>query len=249
MTERVLGFYEDQHSELGQMALRSRRRTRAPVGVADHHMQLPPHVRVLAMSDRAYDPLTAEELPVFRYDRLRSVWNIVQVGAALAGYLALTINGTRFLLECRRESLTDVERAIPGLRATVFPGLWELDFGRLSDKASSIEIAAEDITADEDQTLCELFDDEDSVVFAGALIVRQEGWCSVPDPGRPSGLQVVHRKVVDAIPYETGAVGRGSIGLAGWMHDAGFVVTSWQCRHFSHATGYDQTADPAIGGA
>ena len=170
------------------------------------------------------------------------VFNVVQVGTGLSGYLALTINGVRYVVECRRVHFDDLK--IPGLRVTVFPGLWEFDFGDVSRVPS---ISCEAITPTEDTTLCELFDDTETVSYTGSTIVRREAWVSVSE-NRNTRPEVIHRPVTDCIPYDTGSVSKGAIGLAFWTWDAGFVVSAWQCRTFSHAAGlylpYNQATDP-----
>lgn len=203
-------------------------------------------IRVIAMNSRNYDSTTTERLPVFGYDRNRVVFTIEQTGTALAGYLGLTIDGKRYVAECRRENLNDLK--LPGLRVTVFPGLWEFDFGQRERVPS---ITAERLTDDEETTICEFFDDETALFFGGGLIVRRENWVSIPADKSgtefASELPVHYREVVDAIPYQTASVVKGAIGLAHWSWDAGYLVGSWQCRTFSHATGYGpyvQAADP-----
>lgn len=236
----TLGLTDEQHFEVGQLILQSRNTTR-PEDTGETGKRYLPPARVIALQDRVYNPLQSTLCPVFVYSRTKTVWVVEQVGSALAGYIAITINGRRFKLECRRENLTDVERAVPGLRATVFPGLWELDFG---DKAGTVTVTAQNITSAENLSLCQLFDNVTSVIYSGSLIVRQEAWVSVPRLELSPAVQIV--QVTDAIPYSTGSVTAGAIGLSVWSWDAAYLAMAWQCRNFSQATGYVQKTDPVI---
>lgn len=248
MTEQqLIGYDLEQHREISELVLAARTSRLPQAGVqASRSRAVRPPVRVIAMTDRTYDSKKSAALPYFRYDRARTVFTAEQVGSALAGYLALTINGTRFILECRRTHLDDV-KATGLVRATVFPGLWEFDFGNLDPSRITITVA--NITAAENTTLCALFTNTTSVIFTGATIVRQEYWVSVPEEGRSPA--VVHQPITDCIPYQTSNVPKGAIGVAMWSWDAGYLAMAWQCRTFSHATGYVQATDPVsiTGGA
>lgn len=234
MTEELYGLTLQQHQALERLDRQSRVTSRDGAAIQVGTKRYPPPVRVIAMSDRVYDSTVSESLPVFTYDRDRTVYTVEQVGSALAGYLALTINGVRFIVECRIDSLAEVEAAVPGVRATVLPGLWEFDFGELDEvSAAAISVAVEEITADEDATLCELFDDEESVAYTGSTIVRREFWVTSPDDDETPA--VVQREVTDAIPYATSSVAKGAIGFGIWNWDAGYTIIAWQCRTFSHA--------------
>lgn len=243
----ALGLTDRQHGQVGRL-IEAAAFIVTPSEDTSKPVQYSPPARVIALSDREYNSTQSESLPVFIYSPRRMVFNVVQVGTNLSGYLALTINGVRYVVECRRVHFDDLK--IAGLRVTVFPGLWEFDFGEASRVPS---ISCEAITPAEDATLCQLFDDVETVSYAGAIIVRREAWVSVSE-NRNTRPAVVHRPVTDCIPYDTGSASKGAIGLAFWTWDAGFVVSAWQCRTFSHATGlslsYDQAADPVpIGGA
>lgn len=255
----VYGLFNDQHRDVGRLVRGSRARRRGRQGVSEKEQTFQPPIRVIAMTDRNYDTRDPELLPIFGYFRTRTVWTVSQVGSALGGYFALIVNGKRWIVECRRENLLDVQVYYSGLRITVFPGLWEFDFGELTEgQAAGISIEVQSITADENLSICELFDDVDSVVFTGSTIVRREAWCSFGLPkdsarkvepeteGQPEPPRVVHREVVDAIPYSTGTVKRGAIGLCVWSWDAGYICTGWECRTFSHANGYVQKLDPLV---
>lgn len=242
----VLGLTPQQHSEIGFYFGRNRD-TRRPMPAPIQPEQYLPPVRVIAMTDRSYDSTRTELLPVFVYDASRIVFTVEQVGAGLSGYLALVIDGVRYVVECRRSHFNDLR--LPGLRVTVLPGLWEFDFGQRR-KVPSVEVFR--ITPAEDVSLCQLFDDTETVVFTGSVIVRRENWVTVPD-GNETAPAVAKRDVTDCIPYQTGTVAKGAIGIAFWSWDAGYLVSAWQCRTFSHAVAsyvtYDQNADPVpIGG-
>ena len=245
MTEtEVYGLTAQQHDELGFYFGRNRD-TRRPLPAPVQQEQYLPPIRVIAMTDRAYDSTRNELLPVFVYDASRVVFTVEQVGAGLSGYLALTINGVRYVAECRRTHFNDLR--IPGLRVTVLPGLWEFDFGVRKNQIPTIEV--ERITPAENVTLCQLFDDLETVVFTGSVIVRRENWVTVPEASE-SAPAVSKQAVTDCIPYQTGSVGKGAIGMAFWSWDAGYLVSAWQCRTFSHAAAaYVQASDPVpIGG-
>jgi hypothetical protein len=234
MTTELYGLTLQQHQRVEKIARDSKTIKRPGVDITKGAGDYPPPIRVVAMSNRVYDSTLSEALPVFEYDRDRTVYTIEQVGSALSGYLALTVNGERFIIECRADSLADVVAAVPGLRATVLPGLWELDFGELDEvAAAAISVTVEEITSAEDASLCELLDDEDSVAFTGSTIVRREFWVTSPDDDEDLGL--VQRDVTDAIPFSTSSVAKGAIGYAIWNWDAGYTVIAWQCRTFSHA--------------
>lgn len=240
-SEDVYGLTLDQHRQVSRLALDARYNVRSADAVPPRVRQYRPPVRVIALTDRTYDSRTFERLPYFVFEPQRTVYTIQFVGSALSGYVALTISGQRFVLECRRETLSDIETAVPGLRATVLPGYWELDFGvpTYSD-GISVEISA--ITTDENTSICALFDDLDSAVFSGATIVRREGWVtSIDETELPA---VARTPVRDCIPYENGSVGAGAIGIVAWTWDAGFLAIAWQCRTWSWATGYVQSDDP-----
>lgn len=235
MTEELFGLTLEQHQALERLDRQNRVTSRDGAGVAASGKRYPPPIRVIAMTDRVYDSTVSESLPVFTYDRDRTVYTVEQVGTVLAGFLALTISGQRFVLECRVDSLSEVEAAVPGVRATVLPGLWEFDFGELDAvESEAVTVTVERITDEEDATLCELFDDDESVIYTGAVIVRKEYWVTTPDEEAPLGI--VHRDVTDSIPYATGNVKAGAIGIAHWNWDAGYTAIAWQCRTFSHAS-------------
>lgn len=237
--EELIPLTLTQHREVGRLVIASRQRKLPQRDVGGKDRTYRPPVRLIALNDRTYNSLESESLPYFRYDKKRTVFTVEQVGSALAGYLAVTINGNRFIVECRRENLDDITGS-GLLRATVFPGMWEFDFG--TKDVDRIELTVENITAAENTTLCELFDDEDNVIFNGAVIVRREYWVSVPTTsGSPP---VVHQPVTDCIPFQTSTVPKGAIGLGVWSWDAGYLVMGWQCRTFSHAVGYVQADDP-----
>lgn len=237
------GLTLEQHRELSRLVLDARHSVRSADTVPPRARQYRPPVRVIALTDRTYDSRTFERLPYFVYEPQRTVYTIQFIGSALSGYVALTISGQRFVLECRREHLADIEAAIPGLRATVLPGLWELDFG-VPASADSISVEISAITTDENTSICALFDDLDSAVYSGATLVRSEAWVTTIDE---TELPAVARTPVrDCIPYETGSVGAGAIGIVAWTWDAGFLAIAWQCRTWSWATGYVQSADPVF---
>lgn len=232
--EELYGLTLNQHKALERLDRADRVTLRDQTNVATKQKRYPPPVRVIAMTNRVYDSTVSEALPIFEYDRDRTVYTVEQVGSALAGYLALTVNGVRFVVECRIDSLTEVEAAVPGVRATVLPGLWEFDFGVLDEvAAAAASVTVESITPEENATLCELFDDEESVYFAGATIVRREYWVTVPDEENTPA--VATRDITDAIPFGTSTVAKGAIGLGFWSWDAGYLIFAWQCRTFSHA--------------
>lgn len=246
MTTEVFGLDSKQHSEIGFFLGRSRDTVRPMPAPLQPEQYLPP-VRVIAMTDRAYDSTRSESLPVFVYDSSRVVFTVEQVGTGLSGYLAVIIDGVRYVAECRRTHFNDLK--LPGLRVTVLPGLWEFDFGTRK-RIPSLEVVR--ITPAENVSLCQLFDDTETVVFTGSVIVRRENWVTVPD-GNETAPAVAKRAVTDCIPYQTGGVSKGAIGMAFWSWDAGYLVSAWQCRTFSHALAsyvtYDQTVDPVpIGG-
>lgn len=203
---------------------------------------LPP-VRVIALTDRVYDSTRSESLPVFIYDRTRTVFNVQQMGTSLSGYLVLKINGVSYVVECRRENFDDI--TISGLRITVLPGMWELDFGVLTDaKAAATTVEVATLTSQQQLSLCELFDDETTPIFTGSTLVRREFWVTVPGAEFSDTIPVHHEEVTDCLPYLTGNVGRGAIGTCVWNWDAGYTSIAWMCRSFSHANGYVQTEDP-----
>lgn len=237
MAEELIAYDQEQHTRISRAVRFTERLSGSNAGVKPRSNAYLPPVRVICMEDRAYDSRTEQRCPIFTFDELRTVFTVEQVGSTLAGYLALIVNGERYLVECRRQTIS---LPIAGLRVTVFPGLWEFDFGQRED----VTVEVETITQDEDTTLCELFDDEDSVIYSGSVIVRQEGWVSIQDPDSEDDLLVSYASVRDCIPYQTSSVPAGAIGIAHWMWDAGYIAGAWQCRTFSHAVGYVQADDP-----
>lgn len=232
--EELYGLTLSQHKSLERLDRSGRVTVRGQSNVDTKAKRYPPPVRVIAMTDRVYNSTLSESLPIFEYDRERTVYTVEQVGSALAGYLALTVNGVRFVVECRIDSLADVEASVPGVRATVLPGLWEFDFGVLDEAAAAaVQVTATRITDDENDTLCALFDDETSLRYTGSTIVRLEYWVTIADDDESPA--VARREVTDAIPYSTGTVSKGAIGYAVWNWDAGYTALAWQCRTFSHA--------------
>lgn len=233
--EELYGLTLNQHKALERLDRAGRVTSRDQANIQTKEKRYPPPVRVIAMTNRVYDSTISEALPIFEYDRDRTVYTVEQVGSALAGYLALTVNGVRFVVECRIDSLSDVEAAVPGVRATVLPGLWEFDFGVLDETAAAaVSVSVERITDDENDTLCELFDDETSLRYTGSTIVRREFWVTVADEDESPA--VARRDVTDSIPYSTGTVSKGAIGYAVWNWDAGYTAIAWQCRTFAHAS-------------
>lgn len=238
----ILGLTPQQHAGLGKLLYQSGIVTRLEDATKGGNQYLPP-VRVIALTDRVYDSTTSESLPVFIYDRTRTVFNIQQMGTSLSGYLVLKINDVSYVVECRRENFDDI--TIPGLRITVLPGLWELDFGILTDtKADATTVEVVTLTSEQQLSLCELFDDETTPIFTGSTLVRREFWVTVPGPEFSDTLPVQHQEVTDCLPYLTGNVGRGAIGTCVWNWDAGYTAIAWMCRTFSHANGYVQADDP-----
>jgi len=239
MPEDLVGYSAEQDRRIVRAVRWTEQLDGSNAGVKPRSNAYLPPVRLICMEDREYDSRTTQRCPMFILDEARTVFTVEQVGSALAGYLALIVNGSRYLVECRRETIV---LPIPGLRVTVFPGLWEFDFGERTDPNISVEV--EQITDDEDTSLCELFDDEDSVIFTGSVIVRQEMWVSVEDRNSLDDLPVSYTSVRDCIPYQTSSVPAGAMGIAHWMWDAGYIAGAWQCRTFSHANGYVQADDP-----
>lgn len=234
----VYGLTAKQHSEVGRLIAGSRTETVVPAP-SGNLPQYPGAVRIIAMTDREYDPQTAERLPVFIRDTTRNLWTVEQIGAAVSGYIVLTINGTDYTLECRRETLTDLKRQVPGLiRANVLPGLWELEFR----SGLPVTIDWRPINTDENTTLCALFDNATDVIYTGSMTIREDCWTTVDNAAEASGLDSID--VVDAIPYSIGSVEAGAIGLAAFCWQAGFLVHGWQCRSWSAASGYSQDDDP-----
>ena len=213
---------------------------RPQAGVKDKKRLSRAGLRVIAMTDRTYDSTTDEQLPYFDFDRNRTIFNVQQFGTSLSGYLVLTINGVQYVVECRRENLADIQ--IPGLRITVLPGLWEFDFGRLTEQQSGdVTVEIETLTSAQQLSVCELFDDSTTPIFTGHAIVRRESWVTVEGVSGPDTVPVT-----DCLPYLTGNVGRGAIGSAVWNPSAGWVAVAWMCRSFSHANGYVQADDPVL---
>jgi hypothetical protein len=139
MSEEGYQLTGSQHDAVGQLIAAGGVTVRQDPTQNRKTGYLPP-IRVIALTDRTYDSTTSEQLPCFVYDRSRTVYCVEQVGDRLSGYFALIVNGERYTVECRRTSLADL--ALP-CRATVFPGLWEFDFGPLSTgSASRIEVSA-----------------------------------------------------------------------------------------------------------
>jgi hypothetical protein len=242
MQMTILGLTPQQHAGLGKLLYQSGIVTRLEDATKGGNQYLPP-VRVIALTDRVYDSTASELLPVFVYDSTRTVFNVQQSGSSLSGYLVLKINGVPYVVECRRQNFDDLN--IAGLRITVLPGMWELDFGILTEsKAAATTVEVVSLTTEQQLSLCELFDDETTPIFLGSMLVRREFWVTVPGPEFSDTLPVQHQEVTDCLPYLTGNVGRGAIGTCVWNWDAGYTAIAWMCRTFSHANGYVQADDP-----
>lgn len=239
----VPGLTPAQHTAFAALL---RRPQSAPEPAPRAPVPTPPPVRVISLTSRTYDSTESTELPAFVFDRNRTVWTVRQRGNQLSGYFALILNDVRYIVECRRETLDDIAASVPGLRITVFPGLWEFDFGPSSDVLRAT-VEAESLTTEEEDELAALFPDEsEASVYAGSWSVVQEFWRSVPDRTRKTAPRVQHAEISDGIPYDDGSVCLGAVGLAVWSWDAGYLVTAWQCRQFSHEGGYQQSTDPKI---
>lgn len=231
-----LTLTEQQHDELSRLSNAGRTSTTPGVPLKKP-ARYPGVCRVIAMESRTYDSTRQTSLPMFVYDATGYTYSVEMIGNALAGYCVLVVNDTSFVLECRRENLDDIATLLPSVsRITVLPGLWQFE------SSEALSISMRGVNETEFIDLCALFDNDSNLLFNGSTVVRREHWKTV----QQSAGQLYTVPVVDAIPYHVGQVRAGSIGVAQYAHDGGFIVTGWQCRTFSFAPGYRQHLDPTI---
>lgn len=229
-TEQIYGLTEEQHTQVGKLVRSARTVVRPDTGLQASPHKYPGLARVILIEDTdpTYSPLTPRDVGIFRYNPDGRQKTVQFTGDDLEGDLVLTLDGTEYQIPC--DATTEEIRAILNLdltdcRVTVFPGLWEFDFnaGRWRTEFPTFEIDAYEPPEDDDET----------PVFDGGVTITDEAWVSVSDDG--DTYETI--EVVDWVPYLTGSVKTGAIGLAGWSHEAGWLSFSWECRDFSFAGG------------
>ena len=162
-----------------------------------------------------YTPREERAVAYFVRDLSRETITIEMFGDELAGDLNVTIDGTLYRVNC--QSSTAQLRTAFGFnlrkcRVTAFPGLWEFAFSG----------AAPTITAEP------AIGTTDILTFSGGVVVTEEAWVSVGDDvGR-----LLTINVVDVIPFAEGEVKPGSVAVAMWASDIGWLVRQWHCREF-----------------
>lgn len=183
-------------------------------------------VIIIDESQPVYSPRDVREVAIFRHNPDGIQKTVEMVGENLEGDLVLTIAGVNYQVPC--DATTEEIRAIVTIplqdcRITAFFGYWEFDFnfGRWSKAAPGFDIEMFEPPEDDDET----------PVYDGGLIVTDEGWVSVADDG--DTYKTIETN--DWVPFITGAVKRGSIGLCHWDHAAGWMAGSWMCREISFA--------------
>lgn len=232
MTEQVYGLTAQQHDELGLYFGRNRD-VRRPSPQQATGNAFPGTCRVITMAadDPAYTPRVPREVGVFTLHPNGSQITIEFSGHALEGDLVLTIAAVQIQIDCKattsqlREALVAAGIASRECRATVFPGLWELDFngGRWSDDPPGVQAEAFEPPAEDTET----------PVFSGQLRITREAWLSVTR----NRQDVETILCQDWIPHKDGAIKAGAIGAVVWCHEAGWLVLAWQCRDYSFRAG------------
>lgn len=226
MAEEIYGLTLTQNQAVERLVKSSRNSTRPATGLSPPNAKYPGLGRVIIFDteDPTYDPTTTREVALFRFNPTGTQKTVEFSGQNLEGDLVLTLAGTEYQIPCA--STTAELRAILNLdlqdcRVTVFPGYWEFDFnnGQWAGDAPSFTIDAYEP------------EDEDDPVFDGTAIITDEGWVSVTDDGDTYKTIEIN----DWVPFLTGAVKAGSIGLIGWSHEAGWISLAWQCRDWSFA--------------
>lgn len=233
MNEQVYGLTAQQHDEIGLYFGRNRDTRRQPQQTPGGS-EFPGTARVITMAadDPTYTPRVPREVGVFTLHPDGSQITIEFSGHALEGDLVLTIAGVEIQIDCRattsqlRTKLVAAGIAARECRATVFPGLWELDFngGRWSKDPPSVQAEAFEPPAEDTET----------PIFSGQLRITREAWLSVT----ANRLDVETILCRDWIPHKNGAIKAGAIGAAAWCHEAGWLVLAWQCRDYSFRAGY-----------
>jgi hypothetical protein len=152
-------------------------------------------------------------------------------GQGLQGDIVLTIAGNEIHVDCKATT-AELQAALLAVgidrvncRATVFPGLWELDFNLGIWSAAAPAVTAEPYEPGAGDT--------ETPVFTGGVVVRLEGWRSISSDGINPDLI----PTVDWMPFDQGAIKPGAIGGAHWHYTAGWLVMGWQCRDWSFASG------------
>lgn len=228
MTDEILGLTPDQHQRLGRLERASRAITRPATGLGAVNGKYPGVARVIIIDDTdpVYSPLEVRDVGIFRRNPSGVQKTIEMVGTNLEGDIVLTIDGTDYQVPCNAttaELRAAIGLSITDCRATAFYGLWEFDFnyGRWASDAPSFSVDAFEPPPEDTET----------PVFDGGLILTDEGWVSATDDG--DTYKTIETN--DWVPFLTGAVKRGSIGLAHWSHEAGWLSSAWQCREISFA--------------
>lgn len=214
----VYGLDPQQHAALGDLIARGGVTVRKPPVKTARRSFVLGVIRVMIIKSGypKYTPREERAVAYFQRDLSQGTVTIEMFGSALAGPIAVTIDGTLYTVNC--QSSTAQLRAAFGFplkdcRITAFPGLWEFAF------AGDAPVITAEPAVGITQTL----------TYSGGLVVTDEAWRSADDG--QGNLYTI--PVVEALPYSEGEVKPGSVGVAFWSDDIGWVVDKWHCREFS----------------
>ena len=214
----IYGLYEQQHSALGDLIFKGGVIVRKPPSKTAKRAFVPGFVRVMTIADGYPIYTPRADRPVAYFERRTDLETITieMFGSDLAGPIDVTIDGRSYTADCQAgtDELRSVFRFLLKVcRVTALPGLWEFAFTGVAPTITAKPAVGTSPT----QT------------FSGGLVVNQEAWVSVSD----GDANLASLDVVDAIPFVEGEVKRGSVGIAFWSDEIGWLVLQWQCREFS----------------
>lgn len=214
----IYGLDETQHAALGDLISKGGVIVRKPPAKTAKRAFVPGFVRVMTMAELFPIYTPRADRPVAYFERRPDLETITieMFGSDLVGPIEVTIDGRTYTADC--QAGTDELRSVFGFllkvcRVTAFPGLWEFAFTGVAPTITAKPAVGTSPT----QT------------FYGGLVVTEEAWVSVSD----GDANLTALDVVDAIPFIEGEVKRGSVGIAFWSDDIGWLVLQWTCRDFS----------------
>jgi len=220
----VYGLTARQHYNVGRLIDAAGISKVESAGRSQKRPPLATRVCLLGFDAIAYDPTAARSVACFEWRPDQFTHTVEMVGRELSGDIELTFSGETLRVPCNatNEALRTAVYDWIGsrtVRVTSLPGRWEFAW---IDRTGFPTFTAEPY---------EPADPLDESAFTGGTIVRQEAWRVLSYDGET--VETV--PVVDALPFPTGNIPNGAIGIAVPTYSAAYVVSAWQCRSFSFA--------------
>lgn len=219
----LYGLTKDQFNQVGTLVNNGKKISRPASQERERNQQN--MIRVIAETQPSYNPNEPFLCPVFEYFQDANNTAIYLTGSDLQGNVVFTIDGVELdpisVRSTTEELDAHLQGSLPdGYVVNVWLGLWEID----GTGADFVSISVEPEETPEEPP-------EDFIVFSGGLQTVREPWVSVKIEGEP-----LKEDVTDAMPYTSGTISAGAIGLCSWHDSAGWIPFAWQCREVEFAT-------------